>query len=222
MEINKMNNKNNVNTNRKKIVTSLALGGLILGGSFAAFAASPMSNNGYGQEFGIQSQINDNLVQQDKLDLLADALELQIEHANILISELDDDSANIDELKSIVDEFAQLEKSLDELNVDGLMRDELREIFFEVKSESKELSQNFKDLIEDSFTEEERLAFREEFRTQREQVLGGVGKYGGSGEGLGNYGEGNFQSNQFNSLNRDEIETVRKEMGWNRGQRINR
>ncbi|MDA3854741.1 MAG: hypothetical protein PF569_00680 [Candidatus Woesearchaeota archaeon] len=180
--------------NKKKIIGTIALGGLMLGAPFAAFAFSGNSQ--------MSNQYSDEIVQ-DRIADHSAMSELRIEHMNEIINALLEDDSDLDRLKEIVEEFIDLELTASELDLNDVQRQEMRDVFFEFREDSRELGKEFRNLIEDSFSEEELTAFGDEHRADMEEL--------GLSQGKGQH------RNQFDDLSSDERETIREEMGWSEG-----
>jgi hypothetical protein len=147
------------NNNITKKIMTIALGGLLLSAPLAASYATQNSDD-------INNVEKIQLTNEDHLEFVKAALDLQIEHANELINSVDEDF-DTDRLKAIVLEYAELEEFLDSVEVESMLKEELRETFFEFREESKELSKEFKSIIKTAFNEEERESFREEFKADK-------------------------------------------------------
>ncbi len=189
--------------NNKTIITGLMIGGLALSAPLAAMAASDFGSKNINDQVLTNNMYSDEMMQ-NRLDMLESALELQIEHANTLIDNLDvDDNVNVDELKAIVDEFAQLELSLNELGVDEEAKEDFRAMFFEIQTESRSLSENFRTTIQDAFTQEEMDELRTEFQTEKQELKAQFG--------IGSENNNMRSQNKGNSLNEDGTQKMRGE-----------
>jgi hypothetical protein len=152
--------------NKKKILSVFALGGLALSAPFVAFATT----TDYSEDSGKKLPIN-QLSEEEHIEFLQNKLDIQIEHANTLIDALDDDDdVDTDRLKEIVEEFAELEATLAELDVTEETKEDMREFFFEFRDDARGLSAEFKELIQDAFTDDEKEEFREEFEEDMEEL----------------------------------------------------
>ncbi len=225
--------ENKMKTN-KKLITSILVGALAISAPLSAFASQGFNENQINKQ---QFNSDINYSQEDienRINLLSSALDLQIEHANTLIDDLDLDSdVNVDELREIIDEFAQLELTLNELDISEIQKDEFRTIFLEYQDESKELSSQFKDIIQDAFSYDEIQSYREEFKLEKEQLRGNYSNYGTNAGNKMNGGNNNSQQeikssnrgqmnnnidkSQFDDMTEEEIEEKRAEMRELRG-----
>lgn len=199
--------------NKKKIIGTIALGGLMLGAPFAAFAFSgnsQMNDNG-------SNQVNllDEDTLNERLNFMQAALELQIEHANQLIDSLDsEDYVDIDRLNEIVLEYSELEAALSQIDDEALAED-LREAFFESHMDERELSREFRDLIYNAFTIEEHEELRDEFRAEMDAL-----KIEYDVPQRPDISERGEHRNQFDDLSSEDRRAISGEMGSseNKGQ----
>ena len=153
-------------TNKKKTFAALTATGLVLTAPFAAFAYDDTT-----QSFDKQKHPISDLSSEERVEFMKLKFDQQIEHATTLVHALDsDDDVDTDRLEEIIEEFAELESSLDELDVSSDSREDLRDAFFEIKEDAKELSFEFRDLIKDAFSVEEREAFREQFEADKNDL----------------------------------------------------
>ena len=208
-----MENKKMNKNNSKKMITGIMIGAVALSAPFAVMAApgSDIGKMGNNNLDNLNGGSNYNDMAAEKMDLLKETLQLQIEHANSLIDDIDvDDNVDVDELRNIVDEFALLEASIDELNIDGALADDMRSLYFEIKGESRDLSSEFKGLIETAFSEEERDVLREELQVEK-QVL--KQNYNLGFKNSDNAMKGSM-SNEYDSLTDEERDAICTEMRW--------
>lgn len=160
-----------------KKIKIIIIGGLTLSAPFVAFAYNANSENtpnNFGKSFGKNIdmyQQNFKMSEDEKIELLDKTLNIQIEHANYLMENLDSQTdVNITRLKQIVSEFSELEASLDDLNADDELRTEFRDVFFEIQTDARGLSKEFRTLIQESFSTEQREQFREQFKNEKNQL----------------------------------------------------
>ncbi len=152
--------------NKKKLIGTIAIGGLILSAPLAAFAYK----GGFDTEDRFNS-INEIVADEDHIEFMKQSIELQIDQANTLIEQLDDTSdEQKEELELIIKEYAELEEFLESVDINEATADELRDAFFEVRETQHDLSHQIRDIIQSSFTIEERIALRTELQTQMDAL----------------------------------------------------
>lgn len=144
---------------KKQIIRVLGIGGLVLTAPFAALAAGMhLSGQMNIQNISFNGNFGNNLIN------LEEVIDIQTENAYSLIDKIDgkDNDIDVNELYDIVDEFAQLDKELESLDIEDGVKDDLKEIFLEVGVEATSLNKELRETIKDTFNTKQKEEIKEQ------------------------------------------------------------
>lgn len=151
--------------NKKKILTTLAVGGLAISAPMAAFAFAGDNERNYANFTSPLAELTD----EEKLSFMQEKIDLKKEHVEDLIQELDDAGVDTSGFDSMVDDYVELSAFLATVDVDETTRGELREAFFDLKPD-REGMKELRETLRETFDEGELEEIKEGFKAEMDEL----------------------------------------------------
>ena len=156
--------------NKKNLLGTLAIGGLVISAPLAAFA---VSDNGTDSLENINKKnFNspmDDLSDEQRLEFMKEETQLKIDHTNTIINLLEEEGVDVSGFDSIVEDYAELNEFLNSVEVDDMTKEELREAFFDLRPD-REGMRELRDALRENFDEDKLSEIREEFHSDMEDL----------------------------------------------------
>ena len=110
-----------------------------------------------------------NLTIEERVDFFSDNIEFKINHLEEITTILNDKGIDTTDIETIINDFENMQQFLDEVDLDTVSKEELKDAFFELRPEkgSRDL---VRDIIRENLTSEEIEELKEGFRANREEL----------------------------------------------------
>ena len=155
-----------MNYKNKKMIGTLAIGGLLLSAPLAAFA-----HKGGPQTTLENEQLNtfNELSDEEHLEFLKEEISLKLEHVSTLLSTLEEEGIDVSDFVIISEQYADLIEFLESVDITSTTKEELRETFFELQPQ-KEGMRELEVILRETFDREELRELKDNFKEEMDTL----------------------------------------------------